>query len=280
MKHWFAGLVFACLIVPAEAGWQSRDSNYNTVFVSGGGGGPTCASVLPGLLVNLDASNSASVVRSGSNVTAWNDLSGNGYNFTATNSPQYSATGFPGSLPGITFASASSTIAQTGTGAVALNSAPLSVFVVYDHTNAAAGNSGIVSIVGPGSTTDFNTPKDLSISQNGNGTRFSSDQNTLNFDNTTGGIVTGVAQAMGITFDGANGQVYSNFSAGFLGAKTGAFGNTTATIVLGARILSGLGSPAVFHDGVLSEVIITTSTISGAALTTLHSCISAKWGTP
>jgi hypothetical protein len=37
MKHWFAGLVFACLIVPAEAGWQSRDSNYNTVFVSGGG---------------------------------------------------------------------------------------------------------------------------------------------------------------------------------------------------------------------------------------------------
>jgi hypothetical protein len=37
--RWLVGFLFAALLVtPCWAGWQSRDSNYNTVFVSGGGG--------------------------------------------------------------------------------------------------------------------------------------------------------------------------------------------------------------------------------------------------
>jgi hypothetical protein len=40
MRVWVAAFVSVCLITPAEAGWQSRDSNYNTVFTAGGGGGP------------------------------------------------------------------------------------------------------------------------------------------------------------------------------------------------------------------------------------------------
>ena len=57
---------------------------------------PICATVpnqISGLSVWLDAADSSTVILSGSNVTRWNDKSGNGYNFTTTSgAPTYSPT--------------------------------------------------------------------------------------------------------------------------------------------------------------------------------------------
>ena len=59
------------------------------------------------LLLWLDANKGSSITQNGSNqVSAWSDLSGNGYNFqqtTTANEPVYNATGGPNNKPALTF---------------------------------------------------------------------------------------------------------------------------------------------------------------------------------
>lgn len=54
----------------------------------------------------LDAADASTITLNGGNVSQWNDKSGNGRHATqatAANQPTYSATNFPGSLPGLLF---------------------------------------------------------------------------------------------------------------------------------------------------------------------------------
>jgi hypothetical protein len=77
-------------------------------------------SLLPGLFARYDASVTGSLTLSGSNVTQWNDISGNGYHLnvpvvtptptTPGTSPTYSATAF-NSKPGLIFNGISNTLA-------------------------------------------------------------------------------------------------------------------------------------------------------------------------
>lgn len=269
MKKLFLFLVYLLSTTPAAA---------ETSCVIGGGfncrassGGATCASALPNLLINLDASNSASVIRAGANVSAWNDLSGNGINFTATNNPQYSATGFPGSKPGVSFSSSPYLTASSS-----LSTTTLSVFVVHNTPIVGSGAfDGYVSILGNGAGDDFGNASSLAFTTDAAGEPFLMTRNSTNF--ATNGAFDTISTG-GITFDGTNGRSYLNFTlASGPTASTGTFGGGTTSFAIGARQTPGIGNT---FTGTIAEIIITTSAISGGTLTTLHSCLQTKWGVP
>lgn len=266
------GLLLA-LCVQAHAGQMTLLG----VGKPAGGGGATCASVLPGLVLNLDASNTASVIKTGANITAWNDVSGNGNNFSvssATN-PTYSATGFNTSKAGVTFSQAAGTFLESGSS-VALNSANLSIFVVNAFTTSSDTNAGVVSLLGAGQANDFANDASLILAVNHFGNNYQLASNAAYQDAISAPPST--AQTVGWIFDGTNGTGYLNFSPDTPAPKTGTLGNPTATIALGARLLPTPGT--AFLDGTIAEVIITSSALSGGQLTALHTCLSAKWGTP
>jgi len=237
------------------------------------GGGATCASVLPGLVLNLDASNSSSVIRTGSNVTAWNDLSGGGNNFTATNNPQYSATGFNGSLPGVTVTVAANNFLKNAS--FPFNSATMSIFIVYVATSSTAIDDGFASFQAAGASDDFGTQKGFVISENhfGKIATTSGSYFAQNFSS-----VNNVPRAYGNVFDGANGTEYFDFSAGTTAAHTTNFGGASNGILtFGSRPWNG-NTPD--FDGTYGEIIMTSSALNGTQLSALHSCWSAKWGIP
>lgn len=91
---------------------------------------------VPGCQLWLDAADAATVIRSGSAVTQWNDKSGNGRNFTQTISGQRPTYGTFLSAPGVSFVGSSSqnlsnTYVQSGTGG------RQTYLVFYDVSTAA-----------------------------------------------------------------------------------------------------------------------------------------------
>jgi hypothetical protein len=133
MKYFLAGLLFwtfrvasAQVMLPAYQGVFSKPvANANSIITSG-------------LVLNLDAGNTASYPGSG---TVWTDLSGNGYNGTLTNGPIYSS-------------SNGGTIVFDGTNDVAsfgnilnigLSSWTMSCWVKFNYVSGLAGIMGKTS---------------------------------------------------------------------------------------------------------------------------------------
>lgn len=259
------------IFVTASAGsytWTGQDA---TLTKSGGAWTPAS---LPNLLVWLDASDSSSVIRSGANVSAWNDKSGNGNNFTATNNPQYSATGFNTSYPGITTASASSNYFKSSS--ITLNSANLSVFLVL-YVASAQANKGVVALLGSGQSAEWNNNASFLIDPE-TGTNFRLFSNSGSYQNSVAGV--SAPHAIGWVFDGTNGTGYLDGSANTPASKTGAFGNTSAIIALANRLTTGGAVTGDYVNATYAEVIITSSALGGTDLTDLDAYFVAKWGTP
>ncbi len=85
----------------------------------------------------FDASDLSTISLSGSSVTQWNDKSGNGRNFSNTTGlrqPTYSATGFNGLYPALTFSGSYLTRTITGT-----SSSLYTAFLVVDPNNTTLG---------------------------------------------------------------------------------------------------------------------------------------------
>ena len=275
------GRLKGCILTLLVTLWVVPALSGGGLFSGGCGEGrgcaaATCASVLPNLLINLDASNSASVIRSGSNVTAWNDLSGNGINFTGVNSPQYSATSWPGSLPSISFANASSRYLNATT---TLSTTTLSVFVV-GRSSASVNNAGWFSLLGTGGGDDYNQVSSMAVSNGASGTPFNTVHLFTTYSITYSGSPNTIYTA-GVVFDGTNGTTYRDFNtvSPSPAASTGTFGGGTTRLAVGARIGAG---PAynTYLTGDIAEVIVTTGVVTGTALSNLHSCLSAKWSVP
>jgi hypothetical protein len=270
--------ILAALSVLIGLGWSQAHAQ--VPMTGAGRGAPssaaTCASVLPGLVVNLDASVTASVHLSGSSVTQWDDQSGNGNNFvqaTGARQPTFSATGFNATKPGVTVVAANAQFVQNT--AVPFNSANLSIFAVITTTANSPINSGMVSFVGAGQADDFSNNASFVLSGDTSVVGvYKAVSNTINDSSFSD---TGGPDAFGAVFNGTNGTAYKNFTAGTPAAKVGAFGNTTANIAVGTRPWNG-NTPS--FDGTYAEVILTSGVISGGTLTTLHTCLSTKWGVP
>jgi hypothetical protein len=239
----------------------------------------TCASVLPGLVLNLDASKSASVHLSGSNVTQWDDQSGSGNNVvqaTGARQQTYSATGFNGTKPGVTAVAANAQFLQNT--AFPLNTTTMSIFIVLTFTGSDPLNSGLVSFVAAGQADDFGNSQSFGmVAPTGTGAAFKF-VNSVYADQTNLTATTQNAPTtIGWVFDGSNGTGYLDFSGDTPAAITTTFGGTTGLLAFGTRPWNG-NTPS--FDGTYAEIIITTSALSSGQRSALHTCLTAKWGVP
>lgn len=123
------------------------------------GGAPaawTCTDLGSALVACYDVTNASTVHESGGAVSQLDDLSGNGYHVTqssAGNKPTYSATGFPGSEPGITCDGTDDWLGTSST-AVAMGVSAFAFFL--SATGAASGDTdGRFSFQGNGDSSDY-----------------------------------------------------------------------------------------------------------------------------
>jgi hypothetical protein len=244
-------------------------------YFSGGAAAWTPAS-LSGLKLWLDASVSGSITLSGSDVTQWDDQSGNGNNVvqaTSARRPTYSATGFNGSKPGITCVAANSQFLRNTS--IGFNSSTGYIFVVQTNSDSNPSNGGIICFVGSSATNDFGFDQSFILAVNGSSpVKYRMTSNAYDDAQQTSTLNT--PQVIGWIFNGASTTGYLDFSADTAGTKSGALGNTTADIALGSRPWNG-NTPS--FDGVFAEIVLGEGVPSAGDLTSFHSYCQAKWGT-
>lgn len=216
----------------------------------------------------LDASAAATVVRSGSNVTAWNDKSGNNENVTPVNPltpPVYNASNpvFNG-LPTLTFGG---TNALSGFDATFLNNSSYTIFAVEGKTNT---NNNYFLGTNPGGNTNqslhfgYRNDTDFTFAQYGN-----------DLDCAAPAFVTQVAREWTGKFDSTTGHfIYLNGAVqASNGDKTGFNGQGPGFGYVGAAF--GKNAP---YSGDLAEILIFASALTDVQRTGVDAYLQQKWG--
>lgn len=210
----------------------------------------------------LDASDSSTITLNGSNVSQWNDKSGNSRHYAqgvAANQPAYSATAY-NSKPGITFDGSTDVLARSTTGTSATT---LTAAFVVSPTNTTYGFYYLL---------DFETGRIIFATDAG-----VSDMQPAMFINgayagPTGSAVT--AQSIlvyrtesttgGIWRDGT--RIYTLGT----GASVAINGNSA----VGARHTT-FASP---YQGIITEIVVCPSSLSDANRERLEGYLAWKWG--
>ena len=221
---------------------------------------------------------SPSGVGTGSNVTQWNDKSGNnyhavGYNNTAT----YTATGLNG-LPALTFSSTKSMVSPVPAGTFPT---AISVFVVYQFTGTLS-SSAVYSLINRTFSSGSAYAAPFSVYQNnssmvryiGIGTNqlYSSVTGTT-FTNTTPSIYYfNIASNSNTVW---NESVNGTATAYTLTNGTAGYADTASNVCIGGRL-----DTAVYMDGVISEVIMYNSALTSAQRQQVETYLIRKWGIP
>lgn len=241
------------------------------------GGGGWQPSDLSGLMAWYDASDSGSLTLSGADVTQWNDLSGNGYHLTqgtAGRYPQYGATSFNSSYPGLTFAGGDwMTVAAFALGADATSSA---VAVCTLDTNVTGQR--LLSMTDSTNLDDYDNGGVIWIFQ-------VSDAETafLGFASSQRSKVTGSTATPYVimsVYDGTNHIIYRGASnaetAGNTLATTYAT-DSTGTLAVGVGYESGAVTGKSWK-GKLAEVFILNRALTSGERTDILSYVNTKWG--
>lgn len=211
-------------------------------------------------------------------VSDWTDQSINGFTLSQSNAPNrpaYSATGFGGLTPGITFAEASPSFLSTA--AFAFNSTKMSVAVLLTMTSNTQANSGVVSFQAPGQANDFTTPSWLVSTAAADNLLLYSSGSQGN-----GGSQLVVPATMPTLaewiFNGVNANAVQNGNVmGTPTAFTSTLGGAgTGTLAFGTRPWNG-DTPS--FDGTLAFVIISDLPFSGSDLANIKAWANANWGT-
>lgn len=244
-------------------------TGFPIIFGSGARGPWTPARLQTALW--LDAADSSTITLNGSNVSQWNDKSGNGRNVsqaTAASQPTYSATGWESSKPAIVY---NNKILENTTASLKLIAR--SLFVVVKETTrsnsarvftvkTAAGNdydqtTGYVATVGsPADSNNFDLAGSTGISY-----RCLSSPNEAAF-----GIYEEVKQA-GI------GSLYRN---GTLKSTDNSFTEFASNSAGGFRVGAGYSWSGLI--GNIVEVIYLESTVSTAERQLIEGYLAWKWG--
>lgn len=245
--------------------------------ISGGGGYQVISAVPPNPLQILGTNLLAwyradtGVTLSGSNVTQWDDQSGNAYHLTVPggiNSPQYSATSF-NSRPGITFSTSGTTGLQKTSfapGAISVTSA----FLVGTEESTTGSNARFISyknVVGTDTDTDgviWHLSPTL--------TTIRGFQGATGFLGSSGTLTDGIPYRLGSIYDGVNHTIYVNNV-----AQTPAGANAftlTSSGTLGIGQQGGLDS----CSSVMAEIVITKSNVGSSDRTSLDTWFKYLWG--
>jgi hypothetical protein len=237
--------------------------------------------LLPPVTSNLysfyDASVTSSMTISGSNVTQWRDISGNGVNLESltASQPTYSSTGF-NSKPGISFNGTNqgfSTIASN----ISFSSPGLTVFMIGKFETTTVG-------ILAEHTVDANSGSFYLNAGSGNSIRYvngqtSSSLNAIDVKNTWASD-----QELGsisYRYDGTNaghkirknGTTFSTERTDAQGTGDPGFASTTGKIYYMSRANTG-----IFAKGSVAEIIVYKRALSDSEITQLENYAYNKWG--
>lgn len=235
----------------------------------------TAAAFSPADIANLKIWLDANVgiTQSGGLVSQWDDQSGNNNHLTQGNSsqqPTYSATGFNGALPGVTFANASPNDRWLRVTNAAISSASLSVFMALRQTTAMPNNAGFLSCHAAGQGDDV-SGGGLAIEHSGGNYRVQAGS----YDRNGPSVILNTPTTVSWLFDGSTGTDFINFSVGSSNTHTETFGNTTFTVNIGSRPFAGNGFG---FNGELGEFLMYAGTLTAGEKSSLHTYLTNKWG--
>lgn len=242
---------------------------------------PPTPLVLSGLGLWLDASNAASVIRSGNNVTRWNDLSGNGRNMLYdVGTLTYNATGFNGN-PTITFGSGRSGFTYSANSVDLSSTNSLSIYIVLRPSSTSSGNTRILSFYNgndyspPGFNVQLAAGRiNIGIQRGGDYASY----NTTNVINTNiftsiifnGNLSTNPAVPLNNTGIGINGNAFSNFTGYSIGTNFSTYNPF--------RIGEWQGATADIFNGNISEIIMFTRALNATENQQIEGYLATKWG--
>ena len=238
---------------------------------------------LPGLIWWLEAR--LGVTESSGAVSAWADQAGvqpDLVQATSSMKPVYSATGFNGTDPGITFTiSGGPDHLKTTTFVMADTTTTWSFFILNIPTTNSQNNAGLASFVPTGATSDYEaTQNGFVASTNATLQEFVYQEGSLgNSNNPTANVGSGVPVWLGVTVDGVNNRLYdggvetgtSTGEDAFIGNGTG-----TGTMALGTRPWNG-DTPS--FEGTIAAVFMSNQIWSQSNIDSLTDYINSRYGT-
>ncbi len=222
----------------------------------------------------VDAADSNTVVLSGSNVTQWNDKSGNGRNASSFDSgnPQYNPTGFSGGLPTISFGSMASFRSAIASGTF---SSGVSIFAAWYRTVSGSNAETIVTRANSGGY-----PGPWNINYESYPTRYLGDgaggmnvlQSTtipspLNTPRVTSILLNGTISSWA---EWANGTFYTFTS--FYTQNTQAYVDNQSYVVIGNTL-----NKAAQLYGNISEIILYSGALSTSQRQQVEGYLAWKW---
>lgn len=225
---------------------------------------------IPNLALWLDAADSTSVLLSGSNVTQWNDKSGNGRNTTSIGRATYATSGING-LPCVSnIIDATGPIGSSGNSTISVFVVGTVPFLSTSYFNALALNSNVRATA----ATNFYTAGNMF-------TAYLGGQSPPIIYGFMGG------GNMSLTYSGSFGQamVWEGFQNG---PTTTTFGNgtsygtsavTAANYVYNAYWLGGPSPSGPSWAGYLGEVLVYNRSITTTERQQIEGYLSWKWGT-
>jgi len=247
---------------------------------------------LPNLKLWLDASDATSITSSSGAVSAWNDKSGNGYNFaqsTATNKPT-TGTRTKNSLNVIDFDGTNDYMQSTAAASVfnfMHNTTGATIFIVWspdvinknnwllDSTNSdALGSSGYGTAIYQQTTSaemrqstnnGSGSPASAPIRNNGGPTVAATNWYYITLKADTNNAT---AASRSLFRRNAGSDTGTNTNTGTPSAT-----NASQSLVLGAQA-AGAFEPL---NGMIAEVIICSGILSGADITKTETYLAAKW---
>jgi hypothetical protein len=217
----------------------------------------------------------------GETVQQWNDQSGNGRNVsqaTAGNRPTYLSGGFNSSYPTLSFAAASTNALLTATNSITVGNAGVtSGFLVLQMTNST-GNNGRACAYAQSFNNDTTTSPQagmLYCQRDASTNALKSGHGGTSYGITSVSLATPIR--WGVVMDNTNTTTYLN---GVAGTPTGDSGKTHGTGVLsiGSAVVNNQVQAAPFWDGLISEVVITSTAASASEVTALDAYFKQHWG--
>lgn len=219
---------------------------------------------IPSCQLWLDATDTTSLTLSGSNITAWNDKSGNGRNMTASGTITNT-----GSINGLTAANWASDSYFYGTASNTGNT--VTVFTVFNMTSSTAGSNARVISLGISGNNDYDTVGSVIPILRRSGTIVGAYRNSTELSRNTN--ATDQAVVMCSLFNGSTNTIYTNGTASSAVASTGNFAYTQHRVGSNTNATDTSG----FFRGTIGEVIIYNDALTDSQRQQVEGYLSRKW---
>jgi hypothetical protein len=257
-----SGATYNFTLTATDSGGNTSNQAFSIVV----GSDPTSLYATP--FARLDASNSGSLTLSGSNVTSWADISGNGNTFgTVFGTPQYQATGFNGKP----------TVYFNGSASLATNSSSIQ-FLSPGYTTFM-----VMYITGVGMllehTVDANTGSFYWYANTGNSIDYTNSGQSSSANYSAGsGALTGSKSVAVYSYGGTHASHYVRWAKSNVGLSANSSQNPGFSTVSGKVYLMSRAGNNILATGYVSELIIYKSILTTTQVQDIENYLYAKWG--